>query len=82
MAIDIKHPENTKDTLYIHSPSHLPWDMNSIITLSKSHFGDDVDLDKLNIHSEHIQVYGLNSELVSFSYDPSDYQDFIVITKE
>lgn len=69
------YPIDDENTLHVNScMSHSLMD---IINLCKSHFGEDVDFSSLNIEAEHRHVTCIGYD----RYDPSDYTDYLVITK-
>ena len=67
-------PDNTETELYI---ANCGMTLLYIIDAAKEHFGTDIDLDSLEIEAKKIHTSCITYDL----YDPSDYTDFIVITK-
>lgn len=65
-------PENTEDTLYILK--EIP--MSEVLKLIKGKWGFDVNLENIRIESDYIHTRCLTYDL----YDPSDYDEYIVIT--
>lgn len=70
-------PDNTSDTLYIEAGVYMTLTLGDILDKVRAHFGDDINFDDLTINAEHIHTRCLGYDL----YDPSDYDEFIVITK-
>lgn len=67
-------PDNTDTTLYLARD----YDFDELIVMIKHHFGQDCDMSKIKIGSEHIHTNCIYYD----SYDPNDWTDFIVITLE
>lgn len=66
-------PDDDENTLFIPRSETL----SVLLDRIKSHFGEDVDFDSLDIEAQKIHTNCLTYDL----YDPSDHTDFLVITK-
>lgn len=73
------HPENTETTLYIYCGMMGTYQQNFgfLLEAAKRHFGDNIDFFDLEITAEYIHTRCLTYDL----YDPSDYDNYIVITR-
>ncbi|MFZ3481997.1 hypothetical protein [Sphingomonas sp. 3-13AW] len=71
-AGDVKHPENTPETLYVISGQTLGY----VLEKAKEHFGVD-DVSDLAIDSENIQIRNFGYDL----YDGADWCQYLVITR-
>jgi len=69
-------PDDDTNTIYITSDSSPS--LADIIEQARDKWGADVSLDDIEITSEKIHTHCLGYDL----YDPSDYTDFIIITKK
>lgn len=70
-------PDNTEDTLYMRSFDGA-LDLEDIVEAARSHFGASTPLEEIKITAEHIQTECLGSD----AYYPSDWDNFIVLTKQ
>lgn len=66
-------PDDDDKTIYVARELGL----SDILELAKEKWGEDVDMDDINIRSEYIHTDCLTYD----QYDPSDYTRFIVIEK-
>ena len=74
----MKLPENTANKLYIQL--NYSWEPISFTELYEKiyeHFGKDIDMSKLTISPQHIQIdcFGYDR------YDSGDWSDFLVIER-
>ena len=65
-------PQDTDLKFYILGDSSLL----DIISLVKNKWGEDTDLDYVTIESDYIHTRCLNYDI----YDPSDYDEYLVVT--
>lgn len=72
MGMESLIPENTDNTLYIRSGGVS---LMNIIDEAESHFGGSVDFGRLIVTSLRFHARCLTYDL----YDPSDYDDYIVV---
>ncbi|QIG65933.1 hypothetical protein phiOC_p291 [Ochrobactrum phage vB_OspM_OC] len=70
----MKYPDDGENHFYLRFDTSLP----SIIEKCKEKWGDDIDLDLINISSEYHQIDCFGHDL----YDPSDYASFVVVEYE
>ncbi len=69
-------PDNTDIELYIETSS-FGYTMEEIIEKARSHFGNpELGLENINIRAEYIHTRCIYYD----QYDPSDYDNFLVIT--
>lgn len=68
-------PDNSDNKLYIASP--LGCNPHELVRMCQQHFGDSVDMDKLEITAETLHTQNLSYDI----YDPGDYTNFLVITR-
>lgn len=66
-------PDDTENDLWVWGEL----DMDELMQSINDHFGDDVKLRELKITSEYIQTSCIGYDL----YDPSDYTNFLHITR-
>lgn len=69
-------PDDDKNTFYIEC--RFGFDMELLIEKIHEKFGPDVDMSMVKIEPQHIQTRCLGHD----RYDPGDYDDYIVITRE
>lgn len=72
-GIEYATPVNDENVLYLF----FGCPVSELIAKIKEHFGDDANLDNFNISPEYIHTSCLSYD----RYDPSDYQNFLVITR-
>lgn len=68
-------PDDTDTELYFDSTYRVT--LSEIIEKAREKWGADISLDQLNISAKHIHTDCLGYD----RYDPSDYTDYIVITR-
>lgn len=74
-----RYPENTETSLYINCGiGSYPFDFLYMMDSIKSHFGEEISLEELDITAEHINTRCIGYDL----YDSSDYDNYIVITRK
>ena len=67
-------PDDTKDEFYILGSAS----MEEIMNRAKQHFGENTWLNDISIRGERIHTRCLTYDL----YDPSDYDDYLIISKK
>ncbi len=69
-------PDNGERVLHIDSNLDR-LSISDLIERAQDHFGPDVDLSMVQVDAEHIQTSCLGLDY----YDPSDHDDFIVLSR-
>jgi hypothetical protein len=68
-------PQDTEDKIYIEVSGIDT--VNDLISKSQDKWGEEVNLDKLKIEHEHIQVKCFGYDL----YDSGDYRNYFILTR-
>ena len=69
-------PDDDENTIYLENSRWIT--LYDIIYIVQSEWGNSVKLDSINIRAENIHTDHLGYDL----HDPSDYTNFIVITRD
>jgi hypothetical protein len=75
MVLKEKLPQDTENTIYIEVSGIDT--IKDLISNAQDKWGEEIELDKLKIEHEHIQVKCFGYD----QYDSSDYRNYFVITK-
>jgi len=67
-------PDDTESTIYVDA-SQAPT-LNDLLAQAQEKWGEDIELSDVRITAEHIHTRCLGYDL----HDPSDYDDFVVLT--
>lgn len=79
MASLNRYPEDDKGTLYIScGMSSFEIDFMDMLDRIKSHFGEEISLEELDITAEYIHTRCIGYD----QFDSSDYDNYIVITRK
>lgn len=70
-------PDNDESILYIPQPKYGSIPFGDMMEAIRGHFGEDVDLDSLEIGGEEIHTRCLGYDL----YDSGDWDQYLIITK-
>jgi len=74
-----RYPENSETILYISCGiGSYQIDFLNMMDSIKSHFGEEISLEELDITAEYIHTRCIGYDL----YDSSDYDNYIVITRK
>lgn len=68
-------PDDDEKTKYIDA-DYMEFSFSELIEIAKEKWGDDIDLDKLEISPDYIHTRCLGYDL----YDPMDYDKYLVMT--
>jgi hypothetical protein len=69
-------PVNTPTELYLYFPDGYV--ISEILQMAKDHFGDDSDINNIEISAEYIHTSDINYD----QYVSCDYTNFIVLKKK
>ena len=74
-AIRDFEPDNTADVLYLRADAYGT--LYDVLKAAQNKWGPHSGIEKIKIHAEHIHTECLGYD----RYDPSDYTDYIVLTR-
>jgi hypothetical protein len=70
------YPESDENTLYIPTNS-MSVTLDALMSLAKDHFGHDVDFSSLEVEGHELHTRCVTYDL----YDPSDWDDYIIVSR-
>jgi hypothetical protein len=68
-------PEDTDVKIYLEDPGYT---LNELLIAAQEKWGDEVDMSKIRVEYEEIQVKCFGYDL----YDPADYLNYFILTLE
>ncbi len=69
-----RSPQNDESNVYLYGEEKS---LEEIIAAAREHFGEDVEFSNLSVTREHFHARCIGYDL----YDRSDYDDYIVISR-